>query len=108
MKTLLHISTVLLGLLIFIDGCKKDVPDPGQVWIQNMAFSPSSVTIKANTTITWTNRDAVIHNVTSDSGWFSSGDIAAGASFSQQCNTPGTFTYRCSVHPTERGRVTVQ
>jgi plastocyanin len=38
------------------------------VSIENFVFSPATVTIKAGTTITWTNRDQDAHTVTAMSG----------------------------------------
>lgn len=81
-------------------------PGTNEVWIQNMAFTPSSITVAAGTTITWTNKDGVTHNVTSDSGVFSSGSMGTGATFSFKFVTKGTYTYKCTIHPSMTGSVT--
>lgn len=80
------------------------------VTIQSYAFSPSSITVKAGTKVTWTNKDSVAHTVTSDSGsadTFNSGDINQDATYSYTFNTVGTFTYHCTFHPSMLGKVIV-
>ena len=72
------------------------------------AFMPNPVTITAGSTVTWTNNDSITHTVTSDSGVFDSGNIAAGGRFSFTFNTRGTFPYHCTPHPTMVASVVVQ
>ncbi|TAL80399.1 MAG: hypothetical protein EPN88_01275, partial [Bacteroidetes bacterium] len=52
-------------------------PGTNEVWIQGMAFTPSTITVVAGTTIMWTNKDAVSHTVTSNNGSFNSGTLGA-------------------------------
>lgn len=77
--------------------------------IANFAFSPSSVTIAKGTTVTWTNKDSASHTVTSTTGAtaFASGTIAAGKSFANTFDVAGTWTYRCSFHPSMTATVIV-
>lgn len=74
-------------------------PGTDEVFIQNMAFNPNSITVTVNTTITWTNKDGVAHTVTSDSGLFDSGSIPSGGTYSHTFTTAGSFSYHCTVHP---------
>lgn len=67
--------------------------------IQNLAFTPASVTVHKGTTVTWTNRDSVSHTVTGDNGGPSSSAISSGESYSYTFNALGTFPYHCSIHP---------
>jgi plastocyanin len=70
------------------------------VSIQNFAFSPATVTVKAGTTITWTNRDQDAHTVTSmPGGSFHSPTLNTGQSFQYTFITPGRFDYLCTIHP---------
>jgi plastocyanin len=69
------------------------------VTISGFAFSPASVTVKVGDTVTWTNKDSVPHNVTAADGSFNSGSLAQGASFSFTFQKAGTYTYRCTIHP---------
>ena len=84
----------------------------GQAVISGFAFSPSSLTVAVNTTVTWRNDDSVSHTATADGGsafQFDTGMIGPGATsggvlFSQV----GTFTYHCTVHPSMHGTIVVQ
>jgi plastocyanin len=70
------------------------------VAIQNFAFSPATVTVKAGTTITWTNRDSDAHTVTAmPAGSFHSPTLDTGQSFQYTFASPGRFDYLCTIHP---------
>jgi len=77
------------------------------VFIQNMAFSPASLTVTSGTTVTWTNKDAMVHTVTSDSTLFDSKNIQVNGVFSYTFNKTGTFSYHCSIHPSMKATITV-
>ena len=77
------------------------------VTIQGFAFAPSNLTVKAGTTVTWTNQDSVGHTVTFDSDGKGSDRLGNGATFSQAFATAGTFTYHCSIHSSMTGTITV-
>lgn len=75
--------------------------------IYNMAF-PASTTVKKGTTVKWYNQDGYAHTVTSDDGTsFSSGNLAASATFSYTANTAGTFPYHCNIHSGMKGTLIV-
>ncbi len=81
--------------------------DGSSVSITGMSF-PATTTVKKGTTVKWTNNDGMAHTVTSDDGsTFSSGNIAAGASFSYTANTVGTFPYHCAYHSGMKGKLVV-
>jgi plastocyanin len=80
------------------------------VTIQSYAFSPTAITVKVGTKVTWTNKDSVAHTVISDDGsadTFKSGDINQDASYSYTFSKAGTFTYHCAFHPDMTGKVIV-
>jgi plastocyanin len=79
------------------------------VTIENFAFSPASITVKAGTTVTWTNKDSATHTVTETDSQTgpNSGDLATGKSYSFKFDTAGTYKYHCSIHPDMTGTVTV-
>jgi plastocyanin len=79
-----------------------------EVSISGMLFNPQTVTVTVNTTVTWTNNDAISHTVTSDTGLFNSGTLTQGGKFSFQFTSAGTFTYHCAFHPDMVGTVIVQ
>jgi plastocyanin len=77
------------------------------VSIVDFAFDPASITIEAGSTVTWTNNGATTHTVTSDDGAFDSGNLASGATYSFTFDTPGTYTYHCTIHPNMTATITV-
>jgi plastocyanin len=81
-----------------------------QVSIANMAFSPTSLTVKKGTQVTWTNNDSVTHTVTADTPSDhapDSGNIAPGDTFTFTFDDEGTFAYHCEPHPQMEGTITV-
>jgi plastocyanin len=69
-----------------------------EVVIKGFAFAPNSITVKAGTTVTWTNEDSVTHTVTSDTGLFDSGGLNKGGTFSYTFTTEGSYPYHCTPH----------
>jgi plastocyanin len=66
--------------------------------------------VKKGTTVTWTNKDSAGHTVVESDGQAggpSSGTLANGQSYQFTFNTPGTFHYKCSIHPQMTATVTV-
>jgi len=106
MKTHLLIS---LFLILLLSACSKS-SDPGQneVFIQNMSFNPSSLTVTQGTTVTWTNKESVTHTVTSNTSIFNSDNLSNGGTFSYKFNTVGTFPYHCSIHSGMTGTIIVK
>lgn len=76
--------------------------------IAGFRFTPTTVTIAAGGTVTWTNRDAAPHTATGDEGEFDSGTLEQGATFPHAFPAPGTYEYRCDIHSSMRGTVVVQ
>ena len=73
-------------------------------------FTHQDLVVSVGTAITWVNRDSVPHTSTSRVGspgrWNSRG-LRTGESFTFTFNEPGTYPYRCSIHPRMTGTVTV-
>jgi plastocyanin len=84
------------------------VPTSTSISISGMAFIPQTITVPVNTTIKWTNNDAITHTVTSDTGLFDSGNISNGGTFSYTFTTVGSFSYHCTIHPMMTATITVQ
>lgn len=99
----------VLALFVFLSSCKKDSSEPGanEVYIENMKFSPSTITVTVNTTVTWINKDGMAHTVTTDTDLFDSGSIADGKSYEHTFSTAGTYSYKCSFHSSMTGTVVV-
>ena len=77
------------------------------VAIQNFAFAPQTLTVKAGAKVTWTNNDSTPHTITSTdngstsaspTGMFDSGQLAQGQSFSFTFTKAGTYYYECTIH----------
>lgn len=77
------------------------------------AFSPTTLTIKAGTTVVWKNVTSVAHTVTSDDGKsFDSGSsnpiTPQSGTYSFKFATPGTYAYHCTFHPFMKATIIVQ
>ena len=77
------------------------------VAIQNYAFGPHTITVRAGTTVTWTQQDEDSHTVTADDNSYSSQPMSFGQTYTHTFAAPGTYTYHCSIHPTMHGTVVV-
>ena len=82
--------------------------DATAVKIDNFTFGPADVTVKAGSTITWTNRDDIPHTVVSTDKAFKSKVLDTDDHFSFTFASPGTYTYYCSIHPKMMGKVVVK
>jgi len=73
-------------------------------------YSPSTATVAAGTTVTWTWMGSASHSVTFTGGPVTpaGSSIQDAGTFSIQLTTPGTYTYQCAVHGTAmQGSITV-
>jgi plastocyanin len=77
------------------------------VAIKDFKFGPTSVTVAAGGSVTWTNQDSFAHSIKSGDGSFDSPDIATGQTFTAKFPTAGTFTYVCGIHNFMTGTVVV-
>jgi plastocyanin len=77
------------------------------VAIKNNAFDPKELTVAAGDTVTWTNGDAMLHDVDID-GLGKSKALRQGETFTQTFDRPGTYGYDCDLHPFMKGRVIVR
>src|SRR5919106_3354550 len=82
--------------------------DPGRIAIADFAFAPVTTEVEAGTRVTWNNDDAAEHTVTAIDGDFESNSLGQGESFSFTFDQPGTFAYRCAIHPEMEGVVNVR
>jgi plastocyanin len=79
-----------------------------EVDIDQFAFLPQRITVKAGTTVTWINEDDVPHTVASSSKLFKSKALDTRDKFSFTFTTPGTYEYFCSLHPHMTGAIAVE
>ena len=89
--------------------CKKENSNPynngrggssqaNQVYIQDNMFSPASISVSKGTTIIWTNKDNIVHTVTSNTNLFDSGDMGKGKTYSRTFSGAGSFAYNGKYH----------
>jgi plastocyanin len=76
--------------------------------IENFNFVPADLSVKAGSTVVWTNHDDVEHTVTASDNSFSSQPIQTEGQFSYTFTSPGTYSYFCSIHPFMTAKVIVQ
>jgi plastocyanin len=116
MKRLLIFPTVafllLLGTLLPFGSKNASAESTssaaGAVKIDNFSFTPTTLTVPAGTTVTWTNSDDIPHTVVSDDKAFKSKVLDTDEKFSYTFTKPGTYAYFCSVHPKMTGKIVVQ
>ena len=77
------------------------------VTIDNFSFSPATLPVTVGTTVKWTNGDDVPHTIVSTDRTFRSAVLDTEGSFSRRFETPGTYSYFCSIHPHMTGSVVV-
>jgi amicyanin len=80
---------------------------PDAVNIDGFAFAPATLTVKAGSTVTWTNKDEDPHTVVAGGGAFRSQALGSGGIYSFTFPAAGTFDYICSIHPFMHGTVVV-
>jgi plastocyanin len=75
------------------------------VTIQDMAYSPATLTVGTGDTVTWVWRDgAIAHDVKGD-GFQSK--VQSEGTFSHRFSQPGTYEYLCTLHPNMTGTIEV-
>ena len=83
------------------------MPATVNVNIVKFSFDPANLTVYIGDTVRWTNIDGAGHTTTSNGGFWNSGTLSNGQSFSYTFTTAGTFPYRCSIHNGINGNITV-
>lgn len=77
------------------------------VKISNFTFNPPQLTVKAGTTVTWTNEDDIPHTIVSPPA-IRSKALDSDDKFSFTFTTPGTYKYFCGLHPHMTGTIVVE
>jgi plastocyanin len=119
---------LLLTLLALLAGCGEEKStgtgsgggSPGkpattgggdvvQVKMKDILFVPDKITARVGQTVRWTNDDAVAHTVKAESGAdFSSDAIEQNQTFEAKLEKAGTIPYVCTIHPSQKGTITVE
>jgi plastocyanin len=67
------------------------------VTIEDLTFTPETVTIEAGESVTWVWKDGAIEHDVSGDGFKS--ELISEGSFTHRFEEPGTYDYVCTVHP---------
>ena len=79
------------------------------VSIDNFTFTPKALTVKAGSTVTWTNHDDIPHGIaSSDNAFKKSAALDTDDSYSFSFTAPGTYQYFCYIHPHMVGTIVVE
>jgi plastocyanin len=81
--------------------------DDSNIGIDNFAFTPSVLTVKAGATVTFENHDDIPHLVVAVDGKYRSKALDTNDKFSIAFDKPGEYAYFCGLHPTMKGRIVV-
>jgi plastocyanin len=76
--------------------------------LDNFSFVPAGASVPLGTTIAWTNRDDVPHDVVSVEQKFKSPVLDTDQQFSHRFDAPGTYKCLCSIHPKMTGQIVIE
>ena len=96
-------ATAALGIILTLPA----VAAGNEVTIDNFAFAPNELAVKAGTTVVFRNRDDIPHSVVGSKGEFHSKALDTDDSFSFTFTKAGTYDYSCGLHPRMQGRIVV-
>jgi plastocyanin len=101
-------AIAVLIAMVALPGWAQDAATSA-VSIDNFTFTPQTLTVKAGTTVTWTNKDDIPHGIASDNNAFRrSKALDTDDKFAFTFTTPGTYKYFCYIHPHMTGTIVVQ
>ena len=109
-----HIRVVTIALAVGVFATATALPAAlghaaeTEVKIDNFAFAPQRVVVKAGTTVTWINDEDIPHTVASSTKLFKSNALDTRDKFSFTFTTAGAYEYFCSLHPHMTGTIVVE
>ena len=111
MKTILVLVAALVSLL-GLTACSSDSGSDAPaatVRVENMSYSPASVTIKKGETVEWIFDDnGLPHDVVETADETFKSELLTEGSYSYTFEEAGTFDYHCTPHPMMLGTVVVE
>ncbi len=82
--------------------------DPNEISIDNFAFNPKVLTVKAGSKVAWRNRDDVPHKIQSTDNRFQASPVLdTKGVYSVDFKEGGAYPYFCSIHPVMVGKIIV-
>jgi len=102
-------ATATMLAAAVLPGWAHNAASASAVSIDNFTFTPQTLTVKAGTTVTWTNKDDIPHGL----GWTNNTFTRSKAmdtddSVSFTFAKPGTYQYFCYIHPHMTGTIVVE
>ena len=63
-------ATAIMLAAVVLPGWAQNVAAAGAISIDNFTFTPQTLTVKAGTTVTWTNKDDIPHGIAANNNAF--------------------------------------
>ena len=114
MRPLLLVAALTLALVACTSNSSSSGATGNTVTLSGLAFNPTTLTVKAGTTVTFKNNDNVDHTVTNgkdgtpDANAAFDKSLPQGQSVDITFGTAGTFNVTCKIHHSMNMTVTVQ
>ena len=100
------LAVALLAAAVIAAGCTTTPHKPKvyTVKIENMKFTPDTVTVEEGDTVQWVNKDMVAHDITEQtSGAWSSGPLLSDSTWKMAVKDEAD--YYCSIHAVMKGKI---
>jgi len=104
----LFIASALLAGALVLTAVQRGEAATAEVHIDNFAFTPAVLKVKAGTQVSFINRDDIPHTVVSTDQLFMSPALDTDDHFEFTFATPGEFGYFCSLHPHMTAKIVVE
>ncbi len=102
------VAVCVAGMGACSGGKEKAKTTGPEVAVKDIAFKPSTMSVRVGAEVTWTFADKVSHNVTASDGSFHSQNLTTGT-FVHRFDKPGSVAYTCTLHPGQmRGSIEVR
>jgi len=82
-------------------------PSLTEISVENMMFTPETITVKPNTTVKWTNNDSVEHTIKIDNANIEK-NLKPSDEFSYKFIELNSYNYSCTIHPDMKGLIVVE
>src|SRR5215470_15647165 len=101
-------AAALAGLALGVRAAIASGAAAAEIRIHDFRFDPPTLSVPVGATVTWVNHDEEVHTVTSAEGLFTSPGLDGDQRFSYRFEKPGTYQYRCALHPQMQGTIVVR
>jgi plastocyanin len=101
------VAGAMVTLAMLVAAPPPSLADDAIVRIDNFAFTPDVLTVKAGTHVVFVNQDDIPHTVVADRAEFRSKALDTDDRFEFTFVKEGEFSYFCGLHPHMRGRIVV-